>query len=77
MAEEMTFPNENFTDEIDYLGYRLTMEHIGLMIQGPNATAQDVLDTKARMRVLLSEYGEKKYDEGVTAGISLGQAFND
>lgn len=72
MAEEMTFPNENFADEIDFYGYKLTLEFMALQLVHQNPDK-----AKENMRKLLEELVEKNYDRGVEVGLSLGSQFND
>lgn len=69
MAE---YPNDQFQDEIDELGYKLTREILSMQLIHKNPDL-----TKDNMRGLLAEFAKKKeetgYGKGMDDGISLGK----
>lgn len=60
------YPNERFLDEIDEVGYNLTMEilHMQLDHRSPDIT-------KDAMRSILEEFAQKRFDKGFMAAMEV------
>ncbi len=61
MSEEKpVYPNAQFMDEVDELGYDITMELLAFI-----NVHRDIDLTKSRMRKWLTAYGDRQFERGV------------